>query len=519
MMRALYTIKKNKSLSCTLPSPIKGLNMRDSIADMEETYAIVMDNYIPYNDKAVLRGGYVLYAPLTDGVITLAVFDDGVKSELLAISGHKLYNISSQNNVFAYSDVFFSENYCQTVQYKNYLYFMNGVDVPKVFYIDNQGCVQVKDWEFGGTALNAAAIVSGSVSKQRLWFIEKGTLKVWYAENAGNIAGTLQCFDLSQVCRFGGQLTAVANWTIDSGQGIDDLTVFITSEGEVLVYSGSDVNDAGDWKLKGSYKISRPIGYNCCLSYQGDVVIITEDGYIPLSGILPLDKVNYSQVAFSDIIRDLVKSRTKSYFSRRGWSGIIYSAGGYALFNVPLDKGYEQHVINVNTGAWCRFLNILSHCWIEFDKRLYFGSADGVYLFDEGYCDNGKPISGEIAQAYTDLGTPQLKKIQLINPRTKSLYKYSLIIYTNTDMQNMAQEYVENIGICGKSKWNKAKWSGNIKSGAKWDNSGSNEMHSQWICNSATGYKISLVFKTTTSGNRIEWYETSVRYETGEGLL
>ena len=38
--------KRNKSLTYTLPAPVKGLNKRDSIADMECAYAIVMDNYI-----------------------------------------------------------------------------------------------------------------------------------------------------------------------------------------------------------------------------------------------------------------------------------------------------------------------------------------------------------------------------------------------------------------------------------------------------------------------------------------
>ncbi|MBQ8481960.1 MAG: hypothetical protein IJ532_05450 [Alphaproteobacteria bacterium] len=518
-MYAQYAIRGNKSHTYILPAPVKGLNRRDSLANMDPMYAVTMDNYIPYNDKVILRSGYIPYVSFSDKVGTLATYANGAKSELLAVSGHKVYNISSNKKIRSFSDIFLSDDNCQTVQYKNYLYFMNGIDIPKVYYIDNQGSEHLEDWKFTANNLNASAIIAGSVSKQRLWFIEKGTLRVWYAENAGNISGSLQCFDLSQVSRFGGHLAAVASWTQDGGTGIDDLTVFITSEGEALVYSGSNVADADDWKLRGSYKISRPIGYKCCLSYQGDVVIITQDGYIPLSGALPLDKANSSEIAFSDTIRDLVCSRTKIYASRIGWQGIIYARGGFAIFNVPLYKGYEQHIINVNTGAWCRFTDINSRCWVEFNKRLYFGSDNGVYLFDEGYSDNGKPIIGEVAQAYNDLGTDKLKKIQLINPRTKSLYNYTLIVYTNTDMQSSKDEYSENIGSAAGVRWNSAKWSANNKSGIKWENSGRGELHSQWICNSATGYSVSLVFKTSTSGNSIEWYETGLRYELGEGVL
>ena len=189
------------------------------------------------------------------------------------------------------------------------------------------------------------------------------------------------------------------------------------------------------------------------------------------------------------------------------------------MFNVPLHNGFEQHVVNVNSGAWCRFTDINSRCWVLFDNRLYFGSDDGVYLFDEGYSDNGEPIIGEVTQAYTDFGSGRLKKIQLINPRTKSLYKYTLIIYTETDMQNGKTEYSEQIGNGGGVKWNETKWSGEVKSGAKWANSGKDELKSQWINNSALGHKVSLVFKTSGCGNLIEWYETEIRYELGEGML
>ena len=512
--------RANKSITYSLPAPIKGLNCRDSIADMQESFALTMDNYIPLDNHLVLRKGYMRYISMNSKVCTLATYLSGYLTRFFAVSGKKIWNISNKNNVFAYDDYPLNTDYCRTAQYKNYLYFVNGIDIPKVFYVDSGGHEHFENWNFSGENLDSRSLINVCVSKQRLWFVENMTLRAWYAEQAGNVSGTLQCFDLSQVCRFGGHLLAVANWTQDGGQGIDDLTVFITSEGEVLVYSGADVNNIEEWKLRGSFKISRPIGYNCTIQYQGDVVIISEDGYIPLSAALPLDKANSSQIAFSDAIRGLVLERTQKYFARQGWEGLIYSRGGYGLFNVPFKNTYEQHVININTGAWCRFTNINSHCWKECDKRLYFGSDDGVYLFDEGYSDDGKPIYGEVAQAYSNLGTERLKKIQLLNPRTKSASRYALVIYTNMDMEEQNLDYEEDIGNSGTTKWNIAKWSSSENlSGAKWENSGRSALRSQWLANSATGYKVSIVFKTKTSGNRIEWYETDIRYEVGEGVL
>lgn len=519
-MQIRKTVRNNRSLSYTLPAPIKGLNVRDSLANMEAEYAITMDNYIPLDTKVALRPGYVEYVKTDGKVGTLVEYKTGEKNHFIAISGGKAYNISSQSNAYAYENVVFSDNYCRAQQYKNYLYFVNGNDVPKVYYIDSEGVEHFENWGFTHELLNSIRVANVSVSKQRLWFVEKGTLRVWYPEDAGNIAGALNYFDFAQVARFGGELVAVANWTQDGGQGIDDLTVFITSEGEALVYSGSDINNAANWELKGSFKVSRPIGYNCLVAYQGDVIIISEDGYIPLSKALPLDRANASQFAFSDAIRGLVLERTAKNANKSGWQGIIYGRGGYGLFNVPVSNQYEQHVINVSTGAWCRFTNIRALCWGEYNRRLYFGSDDGIYLFDEGHSDNGMQICGEIEQAFNDLGTGSIKKVQLLNPRTKSTSSYALVIYTNMDMESRKINYQENITSESGSKWDKVKWSSSANPiGSKWATLSGMSIRSQWIANSSTGYKASIVFKTKTKGNLIEWYETGIRYEIGSGVM
>ena len=112
---------------------------------------------------------------------------------------------------------------------------------------------------------------------------------------------------------------SICSWTQDGGHGIDDLTAFISSEGEVAIYSGSDPSNIDDWNLRGVYRMSKPVGYHCAMQYQGDIVIISEDGYIPLSKALSLDKANASQIAFSDKIRGLVLNRTLHGKYKRGW--------------------------------------------------------------------------------------------------------------------------------------------------------------------------------------------------------
>ncbi len=102
-MKLKLATRGNKSISATLPAPIKGLNVRDSLAEMDAGYAIVMDNYMPLDTKVALRKGYVDYVKnMPDKVCTLAEYKNGDNNVFLAISGGKAYNISSSKNVYSY---------------------------------------------------------------------------------------------------------------------------------------------------------------------------------------------------------------------------------------------------------------------------------------------------------------------------------------------------------------------------------------------------------------------------------
>jgi hypothetical protein len=413
----------------------------------------------------------------------------------------------------------------QWVQFKNRLFLANGVDKVQVYQPDetNQTYGSLTDASFEAanedSELDLNKLVNVFVSKQRLWFIEKGSLKVWYSENAGEVQGKLFSFDMSAVASMGGTLVAGASWTQDGGSGMDDLTVFITSEGEVLVYKGNNPNNAEDWALKGVYQMAAPLGYNCFVKYQGDLVLLSKEGYVPLSKALPLEGANASQLAFSSKIAELVMNRAKLYGAKKGWQGLLYPLGGLALFNVPLSTGFEQHVCNTQTGAWCRFTDIKSYCWVVFNNRLYFGSDKKVYLFDEGHTDDKNPINGRIQQAFSALGTARYKRVTLLNPCVKSSQPFALKIYTNTDFDTAKKTYQTVIGEAGDSRWNELKWSTKKAvspalgtSNAKWARLAG--IHrANWIGNLASGVYFSLVLETKTKGISIEFFSTSVKYE------
>jgi len=509
-----------KSADFILPAPVGGLNKRDPLVSMELTDAIEMDNYMPSENSVALREGYSKYATVgefsgTKKVETLVCYHTALKEKMLAVFGGKAYDVSTATPQ-EYANVSFSKSRCQTVQYQNYLFFMNGADTPKVFYVDENDVEHFENWAFTGEELAQNKIINGAVSHEFLWFIEKNSTRAWVSNTAGYISGTLEAFDVAQVLKWGGSLIAAFNWTVDGGAGIDDYTCLLSSEGEVLIYKGYNPNDANNWSLIGAYKISKPIGYQCVMAYQGDVVIITEDGYMPLSRALSANNAVTATMSFSDKIRGLVMERSGLYKNLEGWQSLIHGKKGYAIFNVPIGNVFEQHVININTGAWCRWTNIRSFCWCLFRGDLYFGSDNSVFKFGGTYSDNGMAIVGHIEQAYSNLGTNAIKKIPLIKPKIKSSKDFKLKIWTNMDYDSEDFGYYVNIGEgLGQTEyWNKIKWNE-----ALWQSQKTRKMQGQWVANAATGFKASVVFKTSTAGNLIEWFETGLRVETGTGIL
>ncbi len=527
--RSIHRLKDS-----ALPAPVGGLNGAISYDSMQLNEAIVMDNYIPKASSVSLRKGYKKHAyDLSFTPRTLVPYKSQMgKDRLFAFGDGKVFEVSAKGN-YKYCDVSyyeklalvrggeFSHGTLNFQQFKDRIYLLNGIDEPKVYLPDETDNTfgKIDSFPFEAENLMLSTLKNVFVSKQRLWFIEKNSMRVWYSENAGEVQGKLLCFDMGAVASFAGHLVAGASWTQDGGAGMDDLTCFITSEGEVLVYKGNDPNNASDWSLKGVYKMAAPVGDRCFLKYHGDLILISKEGFIPLSKALPLEGANASLIAFSNKVNPIIEERANFFAKKSGWQALIYPAGGYALFNVPISRGYEQYICNTYTGAWARFKGIKAHDFCLFNDRIYFAGDNAVYLFDEGYTDDGAPIYGRIEQAFTNFATSKLKRVTLLNPHLQTAHPVQLNIYMNTDFDMVQKPYETVVGDEGESSWNALKWS-TLKpvsgtqgsSFAKWATL-TGVKRSGWIATLATGTYFSLVIATSTKGTGVDFYSTMVRYE------
>ena len=71
----------------SLPAPIGGWNVRDSIANMDTLDAVTLTNFFPTVNNVVLRGGYTQYSTgITGQVQTLLSYSSGASDKLFAIA-------------------------------------------------------------------------------------------------------------------------------------------------------------------------------------------------------------------------------------------------------------------------------------------------------------------------------------------------------------------------------------------------------------------------------------------------
>ncbi len=202
--------------------------------------------------------------------------------------------------------------------------------------------------------------------------------------------------------------------------------MFLTSEGEAIVYSGTDPASDATWALVGVFQIGRPIGRRCMTKVGPDIVVITEDGFVPLSGILPVDQSQADAVAISHQINSAVHAAVIAGSTLFGWQPILYTKGRMLIFNVPTTATvFEQYVFNTITGAACKFTNMNAFCWGVMGDRIFFGRKGKTVEFNneaDGILgDNSVDIPSDAITAFQYFGNrgqkQSFKRVEIVLDR------------------------------------------------------------------------------------------------------
>ena len=252
----------------------------------------------------------------------------------------------------------------------------------------------------------------------RVYYWEDGTQAFHYCD-AGSYSGYTSRFDLATVAGTGSKLMFMASWSRDSGAGMDDFAAFYFEDGVIVVYQGGDPASVSDWSLVGRYKSGSILSRRAYIQVGGDVVALTNDGYIPLSAVIAEGQYT-EQSAISFKIDKAARDAADSYGDNYGWSAAHSPEEGWLIVNVPTSSTTsEQHVRSTITGSWCKFTNWDAVQFAIFDGDVYFGSPDGFVYKVEGTDDDGDHIEYKAVQAYNDFGNPHVKKqVTLVQANT-----------------------------------------------------------------------------------------------------
>lgn len=503
---ALQQISQTKSV----PAPTGGWNARDSLAEMAENDAVILDDFFPTATDVMLRYGNSNHVTGISGTVETLMPYTPVSgtNQLFGAASASIYNVTSAGAVGAAVQSGLTNARWQYVNFNatgtTVLYIVNGADAER--YWDGAS------WTLPTlTGITAGDAIGINVHKSRIWFALKGKLKAAYLPVAA-IAGTVSLFDLGQIFRRGGYLMAIATWTLDAGYGLDDHLVFITSEGEVAVYRGTDPTSASTWSLVGVFNLGSPMGRRCFEKTGGDLVIINKDGLLPFAKGLMSSRVS-TKVALTDKIQKAISEATSVYSSNFGWQVQLFPAQNQLYLNVPIGGGIAyQYVMNTITGAWCRFRNWNASCWALFNDALYFGTASKVCKAWDTNADGGNNINAEALQAFNSFGVDSQQKIvRMVRPIITTNGSPGLTLGINTDFDQTAPSGTPTFTGFTAGLWGSGTWGS-----AVWGSQG--EVKRDWQGAYGVGYWAALHMKSASKGITLNWASTDYVYERG-GVL
>ncbi|CAB4155375.1 hypothetical protein UFOVP671_3 [uncultured Caudovirales phage] len=363
------------------------------------------------------------------------------------------------------------------------------------------------DVNFAITGVNPALFTNVMVFKTRLWFTEKSSLKVWYMPTT-SIGGAANSIDFSPIFTQGGYVIAMADWSLDAGQGMDDYAAFVSSAGQVAIYKGTDPASSATWSLVGVFDLGSPIGKKCLKKYAGDVTMINQDGVQLLSKSLMSTRVN-SKESLTDKINYKASDAISQYGTNQGWQVVLFPKEDMLLLNIPQSSTESiQYVMNTINGSWSSFSGWNAACFELHDDLLYFGGADYVATAWDGSSDNSANINFNCQQSYNYCGSHGFKKVNMMRPIVSTDGNPAILLGANSDY-----EMSDPVGIVSFSPTTTSTWDG-----ANWDFGiwgGSLSIKRDWQTAFTIGYAISAHMKGQLASCYMRWASTDIMVEDG----
>ena len=523
-MKAVAQVSK----STTRVSPVRGLNSYDSIASMDEGFALVLRNIFAQPYGCQVRRGYVRHCSV-DGNAETVFSHNVLQPKLYAfVAGElasELVDVSTPNVAPVSKETGLSNARWQCINFPN-VAGVNGICVngtDDLLWIHPDGTTSFV-LEGDGTentikGIDPKKFIHVYSHQKRLWFTEKDSTRGWYLPPE-QMFGEAKSFDFGAMWVRGGYLNQIITWTIDDGNGADDHLMAISSEGEVSVFQGIDPNDASTWSLQGVYFAGAPVGRRSAVRYGGDVILLSQFGMVLMSDLLKSTKVNPSEENIAKYIQQTISSAVSATGHEFGWEPFVFPGANMVMINVPFNQNSQsQLVMNDITKSWSQFIGYNALCWELYQQLPIFGSqnaimraweqhTDGATVSDTGVVTQGTTIRSEAQTTFSYFGDFGVQKhYKMVRPTIMSRGQFSLSLACNVDFilatRTAPVSYeVPNLGLWDESLWGTVMWEGGLGT------------YKRWISVTGIGTAASLRLLLQTSSETY-WTTTDWLYETG----
>ena len=473
--------QKQRSAGLTLNAPVGGLNTVSPAGAMPASDCLTLTNMIPYQYGLRVRSGFQDHFtglrwedPYDPGiwkllpVLTLLPFsgssESGENDRLFACTRVGIFDVTDAYQVQSpfttgYVDV-------STAAYafpiaigkagtgvgtaftntagEHFLAYTDGANGYLLYRESTDDWIKITQGS-GTDGLTISGADPGSFRfvmqwKNRLWFVPQDSTKTFYLEVRA-YAGVAHALDFSPRFKYGGNLVGLWSWTLDGGQGVDDLLVGISRAGDVVVYQGTDPALPGAFGLRGVWWIGPvPPGRTVASDFGGDLFVLSRAGCLPLSklvaGGLIRDPSVYETAKITNSFNKLMSERG----SFDGWALTVHPNDNLLVINVPKLPGEDgpiQAVMSLANKGWAIHEGQPISCVATWHGLMYFGTADGrvcvstgtmdsgIYTFynttgeftEWQYADDGpQEINFAMLSAYQTLGSPNKKRVHMARP-------------------------------------------------------------------------------------------------------
>lgn len=435
-----------------------------------------MDNWLPQPSYVSMRNGYTLGATGFPAWVESIFCYSGTSEKVFGVSGTAVYDGTNSGPIGSAVVTGLSN---ARWEYTNvataggqFLIAANAVDDPLLY----SGSTWVKLTTTSSpaiTGVTTTTLRNPIVWKNRVWFVQDNTLNAYYLPTA-SIAGAASQFPLTAIFRKGGTLQAILTASLTDGSTFDDYIGFLTTEGELALYSGVDPAQAGLFVIQGIYNIGKPVGRRCWFKFGEDAVIICADGFVSLTKLISIGRLNSTE-SISYKILNLVNTDVASYGTHFGWQGVLYPTGNKVLINVPQNENNTQYqyVMNTITNSWCRFTNWNFATFETQGTTLYAGGVNYIAIADTGNADNGTDIIALMKTAFNYFGSDTQKFITMCRPLIQTDGTLNVALSLNMDFNDnppMGQgTYVNSSGPpWNTSPWNTTSWGSGLTVQTYW---------------------------------------------------